>query len=84
MHVCSNYDNMQRKVVFHLFLLSVPRTFGDYCLVSHLKDRRYLAAIIGNSRVFRGADYDSDNSFYISLPNDIMLKSQGKFIGLVS
>ena len=30
-HVCSNYENMQRKVVFYLFLPSVPRTFGDYC-----------------------------------------------------
>ena len=71
-------------MVFYLFLPSVPRTFGDICLVSNLKDRRYLAAIIGDSRVFEGADYDSDNSFYVSLSYDVMLTSQGKFIGLVS
>ena len=70
--------------MFYLFLLSVPRTFGDYCLVSNLKDRTYLAAIIGDSRVFGGPDYGSDNSFYVSLPYDVMLMSQGKFIGLVS
>ena len=74
MHVCSNYDNMQRKVVFYLFLISVPKTFGDYCLVSNLTDRRYLDAIMGDHRVFGGADYDSDNSFYVSLPYDVMLR----------
>ena len=70
-------------MVFYLFLPSVPRTFGDICLVSNLKDRN-LTAIIGDSRVFEGADYDSDNSFYVSLSYDVMLTSQGKFIGLVS
>ena len=67
-------------MAFYLFRPSVPRTFVDYCLVSNLTDRRYLAAIIGDSRVFGGADYDSDNSFYVSLPYDVMLMSQGKFI----
>ena len=71
-------------MVFYLFLLSVPRTFVHYCLVSNLKDKSYLAAIMGDHRVFGGADYGSDNSFYVSLPYDVMLTSQGKFIGLVS
>ena len=56
----------------------------QYRLVSNLKDKSYLAAIMGDHRVFGGADYDSDNSFYVSLPYDVMLTSQGKFIGLVS
>ena len=71
-------------MVLHLFLLSVPRTFGDYCLVSNLKDRAYLAAIMGDHRVFGGADCDSDKSVYVSLPYDVMLTSQGKLIELVS
>ena len=71
-------------MVFYLFLISVPRTFGDCCLVSNLKDRRYLAAIMGDYRVCRDAEYDSDNSFYVSLPYDVMLTSQCKFIGLDS
>ena len=70
--------------MFYLFLPIVQRTFGDYSLVSNLKDKRYLAAIIGDSRILGGADYDSDNSFYVSLPYDVMLTSQCKFIGLVS
>ena len=34
------------KWFFYLFLLSVPRTFVHYCLVSNLKDKSYLAAIM--------------------------------------
>ena len=30
----------------NMFLLTVPRTFGDYCLVSALKVIRYLAAVM--------------------------------------
>ena len=58
--------------------------FGDYYLVSNLKERIYLAAIMGDYRIIGGADYDSDNIFYVSVPCDVMLMSQGRFIGLVS
>ena len=70
-------------MAFYQFLLIVLKTFGDYCQVSNLKERRYLVAIMGDHRVFRGDDYDSDKRFYVPLPYDVMLMSKGKFNGFI-